>query len=258
MNEVFAANFRILADGPFEHKNIHVTWNSEPLKLFPAVKKQVDTFWELLSKSYLYNGRLVRLDAWSSDNSSLNLQLSLSEYKLLMYSNKNADYIFTKWGHSQLSRALGLNAIVCTNDDRFVLIQRSKNVGEYPGKIDIVGGHIDYEKVESPVEIFSAVYKELNEEIGLESTFCSATCLALFETTANMKPELVFYIKTNLDFSDIKRAAETAVDSFEYENLFSISAQSEEIYRYIAQYHNEITPSALGSIYFYLKLAEVS
>uniref|UniRef100_A0A3Q3VWV7 Uncharacterized protein n=1 Tax=Mola mola TaxID=94237 RepID=A0A3Q3VWV7_MOLML len=98
---------------------------------------------------WLFNGSKFRLHSFFLSGPLLTLKLGLTCYK---------DYLGTNWscraaelcqlGEAKfgdrlalLAQPLGVGGILCTDDDRVVLIRRSMRVAEAGGLLDIPGGH---------------------------------------------------------------------------------------------------------------------
>jgi hypothetical protein len=91
----------------------------------------------------LFNGQLCRLDGWQCSGTDLEIVLGLTEYKELLYSNNHTAQVMTEYGSEALSNALGISAVLLSRDDKLMMIRRSSAVGECPGMLDVLGGHID-------------------------------------------------------------------------------------------------------------------
>ena len=89
---------------------------------------------------------MARLDRWHADGEVLSITLSVTDYQTLFYSNSHVELIEKEWGAKFLSKALGISTVLVTGDKRIPVIKRSSHVGEYPGCLDVFGGHIDVER----------------------------------------------------------------------------------------------------------------
>ncbi len=204
----------------------------------------------------LFNGKLISLQDWSAGE-QLQLTLGKTCYRDQLFSNKMA-CLWRGNNHSAwLSRALGISAILQTADDKIVFMQRSRLVGEYPGLLDVLGGHIDMpaekERI-TPELIFAAIKKEVCDEVGLNSAQVQIkNCLGLLQNSEIDKPELLFYATTGLNSGEINKCASVAKENFEYEHLLFITATPAAFNLFLTKKCDKFTPSAEGCLTIFKK-----
>lgn len=218
------------------------------------MEQEIAFLWQELESDHCYNGRLARLDFWNLQQGTLQLVLSPTDYRTLLFSNKNIERIAREWGESFFSRALGVSAVVVSSDHQLLLMQRSDRVGEYPDCFDVFGGHIDVEGEERAPSVFGAISQELEEELNLRSGDYSLQCLGLGESIPNRKPELVFVATSELPCDEIISCAGNAADAMEYSRLFAIPNKVLEVTNFLQESRNQLSPSAFGSICLYANL----
>ncbi|BBH04869.1 nudix hydrolase homolog 9, partial [Prunus dulcis] len=146
------------------------------------------------------------------------------------------------------SSPLGNGAIVETSDKKILVLQRSNNVGEFPGHFVFPGGHpeglsgpnppqevglvshhhedlTDSKVINDKVshEMFDSIVREVVEEIGVpsaslhEQVFIGISCRVL-----NVRPTAFFFMKCSLSSKEVQKLYATAQDSFESTQLFTV------------------------------------
>ncbi|XP_017607665.1 nudix hydrolase 9 isoform X4 [Gossypium arboreum] len=141
------------------------------------------------------------------------------------------------------SSPLGNGAIVETSDQKIVLLQRSDNVGEFPGHFVFPGGHPepqevgietheyckgskDSELVNKKVlqEMFESIIREVVEEIGVPATSLSDPLfIGISRRVLNVRPAIFFFIKCSLESKEIHQLYSKAQDGYESTQLYTVS-----------------------------------
>ncbi|MBA0807310.1 hypothetical protein Gohar_023122 [Gossypium harknessii] len=141
------------------------------------------------------------------------------------------------------SSPLGNGAIVETSDQKIVLLQRSNNVGEFPGHFVFPGGHPepqevgietheyckgskDSELVNKKVsqEMFESIIREVVEEIGVPATSLSDPLfIGISRRVLNVRPAIFFFIKCSLESKEIHQLYSKAQDGYESTQLYTVS-----------------------------------
>jgi len=202
--------YAVLAEGPFINQQIHIVWNEQQYSFPTDFVKKVDDYWAHIKEPHIFNGELVRLNEIELDTSSLLLGLSLTNYATLLYSNAHIDLILKTWGRKYLANALGISAVVVTADKKIVLMKRSKNVGEFPDCWDVFGGHIDKPGKGCKPDVYSAMKKELFQELALDESEYFLEFLAVVKAFINQKPEMIFCAFVDKNFDEIENKADRA------------------------------------------------
>jgi len=239
--------FKTLFNGFYSRDDVDILWQPSPLSLPEVMNEEIEHHWQTLSKEYIFNGSLARLEHWAATPVHCQFVLRPSNYQTLLYSNHHVQHIKEKWGFQYLSRALGVSAVMVSADNRLLLMKRSAFVGESPNCYDLFGGHVDIAENGTPC-VFRAMAQELQEEVGLEPDDHDLSLLGLIETTATKKPELVFQAKTTKTANEIIAAAKNAKDNLEFSNIFSILNRLEDIQHFLKEHCKEFSPSAFGSL----------
>lgn len=247
--------FRTLCAGVFRAEQVDIDWDPSPEALPSTLNERIEAFWsehvrQTVKRTFVYDGTLSKLRDWQALSSTLRLKLIPTDYKTLVFANAYEEEIIRLAGEAFLPRALGVSAVVLTGDQRLLLIERSREVGEYPGKWDVVGGHLEPEghgRAGAP-DPFLAITTELCEEINLRQTVLkSLVCLGLIESLPARKPELIF-------LAEISQPAETMLDSRppilpkEIERVFTVSAEPKILRSFVQNNRSKFTPSAQGAL----------
>ncbi|KAJ6691711.1 URIDINE DIPHOSPHATE GLUCOSE PYROPHOSPHATASE [Salix purpurea] len=137
----------------------------------------------------------------------------------------------------------GNGAILETSDKKIVVLQRSYNVGEFPGHVVFPGGHPEPEEVgaashqmgerltnsehnNSKVsqEMFDSIIREVVEEIGVPVTSLSNPLfIGISRRVLNVRPAAFFFIKCNIESKEIQRLYAGAKDGYESTQLYTVS-----------------------------------
>lgn len=138
---------------------------------------------------------------------------------------------------------LGNGAIVETKDRQILILQRSMDVGEFPGYIVFPGGHSEPEELgikshsvgETPTtatqlncriaeEMFDGIIREIVEETGVPSTTLSdPVFIGVSRRKVNVRPTAFFYAKCSLTAAEVMDVYRHAEHSFESTVLLSSS-----------------------------------
>jgi 8-oxo-dGTP pyrophosphatase MutT (NUDIX family) len=233
-------------------QNVRVQWRSEPLSLPTEMQEDVEQFWDSLPKEFIFNGALARLDEWLLSGDQLEILLRQSDYRTLLYSNHHVDKIRQRWGDRCLSRALGISAVLISSDGYLVFIKRSLAVGEFPGTLDVFGGHIDVPVNDGAPNIFTAMAQELQEEAGLAPNEYQLTLIGLIESTPNKKPELIFKAESSLTVQAIEAKVRRARDRREFVGIFTVPNELDQLRAILENEREKWSPSAFGSVCLHL------
>ncbi|KAL4334120.1 hypothetical protein GQ457_07G033940 [Hibiscus cannabinus] len=182
----------------------------------------------------LFNGKKFRSEEWRWIKTSLHL--GLTDYRTFVGTNLNPSWEKflvaseddpTQCQHT--SSPLGNGAIVETSDKKIVVLERSNNVGEFPGHFVFPGGHPEHQDVgiethkynkdskdselvnkKVSQEMFESTIREVVEEIGVPAT--SLVYQLYF-----------FFIKCSLESKEIHQLYSKAQDGYESTQLYTVS-----------------------------------
>ncbi|CAK7331658.1 unnamed protein product [Dovyalis caffra] len=205
------------------------------------LENSISEIWDrrVQKNASLYNGKKFRYGGYtlySGDGSKQDfhvcLQLGLTDYRTFMGTNLNP--FWEKFlvpseddpiQSQHTSSPLGNGAIVETSDKKIVVLQRSYNVGEFPGHFVFPGGHPEPEEVGAAShqtgekltnsehinnnvsqEMFDSIIREVVEEIGVPVTsLCNPLFIGISRRVLNVRPAAFFFIKCSIESNEIRR-----------------------------------------------------
>ncbi|XP_023761062.1 nudix hydrolase 9 [Lactuca sativa] len=193
----------------------------------------------------LFNGKKFRYGGHSGLEPHVCLHLGLTDYRTFMGTNLNPSWerflVASEDDCKQCqhtSSPLGNGAIVQTSDNMILVLQRSNNVGEFPGYLVFPGGHPEPEEVgitphkcenselrnkNISQEMFDSIIREVVEEIGVPaSTLSDPLFIGISRRVLNVRPTAFFFIKCNLESTKVQQLYSSAQDGFESTKLYII------------------------------------
>ncbi|KAJ7947723.1 Nudix hydrolase 9 [Quillaja saponaria] len=196
-----------------------------------CLEKKISEIWEqrVQKNKSLYNGNKFRYGgnvlhsgSGSGHEPHVCLQLGLTDYRTFIGTNLNPlweRFLVQSEDDSihcqHTSNPLGNGAIVETIDRKILVLQRSNNVGEFPGHFVFPGGHPEPQEVgiasheyvknltESELvnkkvsqEMFDSIIREVVEEIGVPaSSLSTPVFIGISRRELNVRPAAFFFIK---------------------------------------------------------------
>ncbi|XP_038988995.1 nudix hydrolase 9 isoform X2 [Phoenix dactylifera] len=182
--------------------------------------------------------------------SSVCLHLGLTDYRTFVGTNLNP--LWEKFlipseddpvRCQHTSSPLGNGAIVETSDKRILVLQRSYNVGEFPGYFVFPGGHSEPEELgisdhqndkgltesedlnrKVSQEMFDGIVREVVEEIGVPAeSLTDPVFIGISRREMNVRPTAFFFLKCNMESKKIYQLYSRAQDGFESTQLYTVS-----------------------------------
>ncbi|WCJ41164.1 hypothetical protein M5689_022046 [Euphorbia peplus] len=228
------------------------------------LENAVSTIWEQRSQknTSLYNGTKFRYGGYNlhsgvgaNQDYHVSLHLGLTDYRTFVGTNLNPlwekfiaplEDDITQCRH--MSDPLGNGAIVETSDKKIVVLQRSHNVGEFPGHFVFPGGHPEPEEVgitshqstehnvDSDIinkkvsqEMFDSIIREVVEEIGVPATsLCDPLFIGISRRVLNVRSAAFFFIKCCLQSEEIQQLYCNAQDGYESTQLYTVTMMEVE------------------------------
>lgn len=251
--------FRIHCLGRWLPSQVHIYFSNHDNILPGDLPSRAQKFWDGLIASRLgfFNGALCRLEKFEAGSDSLQLHLSRTCYRDLLFCNEHAPEILKDFGEQALVRALGISVIIETADGFLPLMQRSQALGEGPGLIDVFGGHVhpDDHAQNGVPDVFHAIADELYTELNLTSEdFDEIYCVGLLENWQTRKPELIFETKIKMAVDELREKSRHAREGDEYTGILSVRARAEEVREALRRDGKSFTPVGHGSLILLGKL----
>ncbi|EFJ37819.1 hypothetical protein SELMODRAFT_163872 [Selaginella moellendorffii] len=216
-----------------------------------SLEASIDDIWDQRRSANpsLFNATKFRYGGYdlSPDCQQICLRLGLTDYKTFVGTN-----LSPKWEKflspstddvlrcKHTSSPLGNGAIVETLDSQIILLQRSSNVGEYPGHLVFPGGHSEpseigilghsdhSKKLNNKIadEMFEGIVREVCEETGIPaSSLSEAELIGISRRSVNVRPTAFFFMKCRLTSSVISEHYTRAADSFESTKLCFVNRE---------------------------------
>ncbi|XP_026427823.1 nudix hydrolase 9-like [Papaver somniferum] len=211
----------------------------------------------LQQKPSLFNGTKFRYGGHAvhdmddpNQHTVVSLNLGLTDYRTFVGTNLSSSwekFLVPSEDDSKrcqhTSNPLGNGAVVETADRNILVLQRSHNVGEFPGYFVFPGGHPEPGEVgisshqhegsmsESAVinrkvsqEMFDSIIREVVEEIGVPaSSLSNAVLIGISQRGLNVRPTAFFHMKCNLESKEIHQLYSSAQDGYESTQLYTVS-----------------------------------
>ncbi|KAM3691766.1 hypothetical protein ACB098_08G037000 [Castanea mollissima] len=199
---------------------------------------------------FRYGGHNLICGDGSNQDSLVCLHLGLTDYRTFMGTNLNPQwekFLVPSEDDSircqHTSSPLGNGAIVETSDRKIIVLQRSTNVGEFPGHYVFPGGHPEPQEIgitshqygkdltgselinkKVSQEMFDSIIREVVEEIGVPaSTLYSTVFIGISCRELNVRPTAFFSIKCSLESKEIQKLYLSAQDGYESTQLYAVS-----------------------------------
>ncbi|XVE59190.1 hypothetical protein DITRI_Ditri05aG0025400 [Diplodiscus trichospermus] len=223
------------------------------------LENSISKIWDqrVQKNASLFNGTKFRYGGYSqksgdgsNQESYVCLHLGLTDYRTFMGTNLNPLWekflVASEDDATQCQRTsspLGNGAIVETSDKKIVVLQRSNNVGEFPGHFVFPGGHPEpqevgiethkdrkdskgFELVNKSIsqEMFDSIIREVVEEIGVPiSSLSDPLVIGISRRVLNVRPAIFFFIKCSLESKEIQQLYSNAQDGYESTQLYTVS-----------------------------------
>ncbi|KAL6624841.1 hypothetical protein ACP70R_032162 [Stipagrostis hirtigluma subsp. patula] len=222
-----------------------------------ALEESISEIWNqrLERNPSLYNGTKFRYGGNASHYKDdpdqeywVSLHLGLTDYRTFVGTNLNP--LWEKFlipseddsVHCQhMSNPLGNGAIVETSDKKIIVLQRSYNVGEFPGYFVFPGGHSEPQEIgimehqtdeedltrlseRVSQEMFDGIIREVVEETGVPaSSLTDPVFIGVSRREMNVRPTAFFFTKCNIDSSGVNELYSRAQDGYESTKLYAAS-----------------------------------
>ncbi|KAG8084540.1 hypothetical protein GUJ93_ZPchr0010g8994 [Zizania palustris] len=224
-----------------------------------ALEESISEIWNrrLHQNPALYNGTKFRYGGHGvhykdepNQEYYVSLHLGLTDYRTFVGTNLNP--LWQKFlvlaeddsVHCQhTSNPLGNGAIVETSDGKIIVLQRSDNVGEFPGYYVFPGGHSEPQELgilahqtdekdlallneRVSQEMFDGIIREVVEETGVPaSSLTEPVFIGVSRREMNVRPTAFFFTKCNIDSTGVYELYSRAQDGYESTQLYAVSEE---------------------------------
>nr|XP_018675108.1 PREDICTED: nudix hydrolase 9 isoform X2 [Musa acuminata subsp. malaccensis] len=194
---------------------------------------------------FRYGGHAIEYVDGSGQISSVCLHMGLTDYRTFVGTNLSPlweRFLVPSTGCQHTSSPLGNGAIVETSDGKILVLQRSYNVGEFPGYFVFPGGHSEPEEIgisahltdkgqtesellnhKVSMEMFDGIIREVVEEIGLPAnSLTDPLFIGISCRVVNVRPTAFFFLKCNLEAKEVCKLYSSAQDGYESTQIFTV------------------------------------
>ncbi|KAJ1261324.1 hypothetical protein BS78_09G020600 [Paspalum vaginatum] len=223
-----------------------------------ALEESISEIWNqrLRQNPSLFNGTKFRYGGYSLHHKDdpnqeycVSLHLGLTDYRTFVGTNLNPlweNFLVPSEDDpvccQHTSSPLGNGAIVETSDEKIIVLQRSYNVGEFPGYYVFPGGHSEPEEVgimghktyedlahlcaRVSREMFDGIIREVVEETGVPAhSLTDPVFIGVSRREMNVRPTAFFFTKCNIDSNGINELYSRAQDGYESTKLHAVSVE---------------------------------
>lgn len=241
--------YQTLYSKPLKKEDIRIEIRNGKRRYSQDVENLIDKVWNNLLKEsnrFLFNGSVVSMLDYKVINSVLVLEVQETDYKSYIATNIHCFDRFEN--KNEMANVLAACVLPITKDDYCLVGKRSEKLAEGKQQWHIIGGTLEYShETLCPYEL---IYKELNEEVNIDSSMIERLeCTGFGLTVCNNKPEFTFYARLNISLSDLQETMSSAKDFEEHSEYRFISI--DEISDFIRQ--NNFTPIGKFAIRQYFK-----
>ncbi|KAL2644806.1 hypothetical protein R1flu_012393 [Riccia fluitans] len=226
----------------------------------PELEQAINKIWEqrVAAQPSLFNGSKFRYGGFREVRDSelkipikVSLCLGLTDYRTFTGTNLSSKWQeFLVPSGDDLERCrhtgdpLGNAAVVETTDGKIVVLQRSADVGEFPGTLVFPGGHpepeeagikshkesesTNKEELEKKIteEMFEGIIREVVEETGIPaSSMTDPVFMGCSRRKQNVRPAVFFYLRTALTSTQVLSNYQHAEHSYESTALYTLSPE---------------------------------
>ncbi|XP_043714913.1 nudix hydrolase 9 isoform X1 [Telopea speciosissima] len=201
-------------------------------------------------QKFRHRGLVLYKHGDSNQVSHVCLQLGLTDYRTFVGTNLNPlweKFLVPSEDDSircqHTSSPLGNGAVVETADKKIIVLQRSNNVGEFPGHFVFPGGHPEpheigilahqHEKDSTDLshinqrvsqEMFDSIIREVVEETGVPApSLSNPVFIGISRRELNVRPTAFFFIRCNLESGEIQQLYCNAQDGYESTQLYFVT-----------------------------------
>lgn len=252
--------FEVLLQGSYSPSKVVTVYTAEPMKQTPRLRGLINRVWEELARkaerkgTLLFPGELCRLINHREEDAILYLTLGGTDYRELMGTNLSYPVIREILGEEYMSNALGLCAVVCTEDEKLVIGQRSEILAEGAGYYHVYGGYLHPTRhtAGGRPDPFAAVFQGMEEEFGIPfQAVNEMTCLGLAMDSNTFKPGLIFRVDLHLSFKELLLNLTTASREREHTEIFGIRDGKQSLRSFLLANRRKLAPLGQASLWMY-------
>ena len=237
------AMLKLHAIGDWGAERVVVREVASTRRIVAEVEMLVDEAWEdvkLRPGVKLYDGPMCRMEWLQASVERLEIGLSGTSYKPFMGTNLSHPELADQFGTEVMANPVGVSSAVESADGYLLLGRRNGSVAYYPNRTHPFAGALE---PRDGGDVFGAVGRELNEELGLTAEDIELTrCTGVVEDLRLRHMEMLFRVKTKLSRAKI----ESQVHREEHGDSVAVRAEGGEVKEFLRD--EALTPVAVGSL----------
>lgn len=252
--------FLVELAGPFAPENIAQTWSGVPRATAPVVEEMIDRTWETESSlsqqegRRLYNATVGRMVGAEIIEGQLSFRLGETTYREFLGTNLFHAGEVARVDRACLADALGISAIILTNDGFAILGRRSRKVVFHAEHVHTFGGLLEEtDRRGNSYDFAGSVLRELEEEVGIARNEVSKLVVSgLVRDQKILQPELLFDVWVGLSRAKVQRRFAAGRDD-EHTGIEVVSDDPETLLIFL-QTTRMITPVAQAALLLHGRL----
>lgn len=235
---------RVTALGPWQPAQVSCVRGQSTFAPAAIVRGEIEHVWAMMGQKpgvHLFDGRMCRVESFSADAARLSIVLSETSYKSFAGTNMHNPHFGAQYGESAMANPLGISVALISADGFLAMGRRNERVAYYPGRIHPFAGALE---PEDGLDVFAAVGRELNEELGLrQEELSDLKCLGIAEDRGLVQPELICYAEVGRTLEELRRG----VDEVEHDAIVAAAVSREAFERELSG-AKLYTPIALATM----------
>lgn len=264
----------IIAKGKFYPDSINVFYKSRKINQSKDARHFIELKWAhfVSNNPNSFNGALFRVDSYNVQNNNTNnnlieLQLSDTDYKEFV-GTRDCEFV-RRFGIQYTANPLSVGAVLVTKDNKIVLGKRAEHIVDVgKSKVSVVAGYLDpkQDMVNSAtdndngnnIDIFSAVKREIYEEIGIieEKHIVDLICLGLIDNKEKNQINVPFCCKLNIPAKEFEVKDKSSPHELEFSKIVIIDNSVKSIDDFINAAKNELSDIIIPTLCIYKNLIQ--
>jgi 8-oxo-dGTP pyrophosphatase MutT (NUDIX family) len=235
---------RFRALGPWDAAQVKCAPGESTFAPPAIVRAEIDRVWTMMGQRpgvHLFDGGLCRVESFTAREEELSMVLSEISYKSFAGTNMHNPQFGAQYGEAAMANPLGMSVALISADGFLALGRRNERVAYYPGRIHPFAGALE---PEDELDVFAAVERELNEELGLSAAEVGEMkCLGMAEDRGLAHPELICFAEARRTLDELRGG----IDEVEHDAIVAIEVKQDVFERELAS-AKLYTPIALATI----------
>jgi hypothetical protein len=251
-NLIIGNRYQVFVSGNFTLDKLKVRYDEQDT---PRLSETQEEEVERVVSKYIATGKridqdtqghrppLYRLRGYSIDGEYFVLRLGRTEFGEYLATNVEHPEWRETYGDIVMSDALALSAATVTGDNLLLWGKRSGIPADTSAPYHILpSGH-----AHPPDSIGTWVYQELEAETGIKvSEVRKLICTGLMLSLWNTKPELSFFIRASVEFSELQNRDRQ--EGWEFVEVYGLPFVSSSISKWLVEYRDRVVPPGHAAV----------